>query len=133
MEIKRKMKVMFDLHGVIGEHPELFKPFMKTLRNSGHEVYICSGPTKVKILQELLDLGYYEDRHFDKVISVVDFLKDQGAHFDYDCYGNPWTDDDTWWRSKGKIAELNEIDLMIDDSEQYHEHILGNTKFLLMK
>jgi hypothetical protein len=131
--VKKKMNIMFDLHGVIGEYPDLFKPFMKSLRILDHKVFVCSGPTLPKIKQELEDLGYRRGWHYDEVISVVDYLVANGTEFEYDEKGDPWTDDETWFKSKGEIAKLNNIHIMIDDSEKYKQFVDKETLFFLVK
>lgn len=133
MFVKRKLKVMFDLHGVIESQPEIFKPLMKTMRLAGHKVYVCSGPHLNRIEDELKALGYLHNHHFDEIISVADYLVEQGTVFSYDEKGNPWTDDKTWWCSKGRICKAFGIDLVIDDHEEYLTCLEPPTIFLAMK
>ena len=128
---KRKLTIMFDLHGVSNKMPELIKPMMKTMRACGHTVIICSGPTMSKIDLELAALGYSIHHHYDFVVSVVDFLADNGVKFRYDEKGNPWTDDDTWFCSKGMIAAKFNVDIVIDDSPEYQLYMPENVAFWL--
>lgn len=133
MFVRRKLKVMFDLHGVIETQPEVFKPLMKTMRLAGHKVYICSGPHIGRIKSELLALGYSLNHHYDEVISVADYLNSEGIEFKYDDNDNPWTEPEIWWGSKGKICKKYHIDIVIDDHEEYMMNLEPPTIFLLMK
>jgi hypothetical protein len=132
-EVKTKLRIMFDLHGVSEEMPELIKPMMKTFRNQGHVVIICSGSPTSKLIKELFELGYKPEHHYDHVVSVVDYLRNQGVVFTYDEKGDPWTDDETWFRSKGQIAKELEVNLVIDDTERYREYMPEGIKFWLVK
>ena len=130
----RRLTIMFDLHGVSERMPELIKPMMKTFRHDGHYVIICSGPDTQKILRELKDLGYQQNHHYDAVISVVDYLRNnRGVVFTYDEKGDPWTDDETWFKSKGWIAADFGVDIVIDDSLQYKENMPENVMFWHMR
>ena len=129
---KRKLTIMFDLHGVANRMPELVKPMMKTFKACGHKVIICSGPTTNKILDELYHLGYESGKHYDNVVSVVDYLADvKHIKFEYDEKGDPWTDDETWFKSKGWIAKSICADIVIDDSKGYKDNMPVNVAFWL--
>jgi arsenate reductase-like glutaredoxin family protein len=47
------MKIAFDVHGVIADRPDLFKPLLKMFKTNNIGVIIISGPTKQKITDEL--------------------------------------------------------------------------------
>lgn len=72
MFVKRKLKVMFDLHGVIESQPEIFKPLMKTMRLAGHKVYVCSGPHLNRIEDELkaLSIHNFNGRQIKNIIKM---------------------------------------------------------------
>ena len=130
----RKMNIMFDLHGVSETMPDLIKPMMKTFRHDGHKIIICSGPTMNRIIEELEALRYVLGHHYDQVISVVDYLQDvKGVTFEFDEKGRPWTDDETWFRSKGWIAADYNVDIVIDDTPQYKDNMPSNVMFWLMR
>ena len=128
-----KKTIMFDLHGVLESSPDLFMPLMMTMKACGHTVYVCSGPCLERIKRELDDLGYRSNVHYDSILSVEEYLSDHGVKFTYDEKGNPWTDEETWWSSKGRIASKYKVDLVIDDSIQYEFNMPSYTTFLLMK
>lgn len=130
---KKKLTIMFDLHGVANKMPELIKPMMKTMRACGHTVIICSGPTMSLIDKELEALSYSIHHHYDYIVSVVDFLSEEGVIFSYDAKGDPWTDDATWFASKGLIADRHNVNIVIDDSPQYKDYMSENVAFWLWK
>lgn len=131
---KKKLTIMFDLHGVANKRPDFIKPMMKTFRACGHKVIICSGPTISIILDELNELGYESGHHYDDVISVVDYLAGvRGVKFTYDKRGNPWCEPKVWFQSKGFIAFDNGVDVVIDDSPEYEEHMPKGTAFWLWR
>ena len=132
-DIKTKLNFLFDLHGVLKEHFKLFRPMLKSLRCCGHSVIIASGSMPEMLKSELEELGYKEGLHYDKAISVPEYLINLGVPFTFDERERPWTDDFTWWNSKSLICEEYKIDMMIDDTEKYQEHLFTNTVFTLLK
>lgn len=124
---------MFDLHGVIETYPVIFKPFMESLKLAGHKIFICSGPVPKKIRKELDDLGYIKGQHYDYMISVVDYLIGEGHKILYDENGDPWVDDKLWWSTKGDIAKLAHIDIVIDDRLEYKGNMPPGILFLQVR
>ena len=45
------------------------------------------------------------------------------AEIEYDVNGNLWVDDMLWWPMKGKFCKMYNIDVIIDDSEEYFVYI----------
>ena len=128
------MKIGIDLHGVIESFPEVFKPLMILARKRGCEIIVITGPPLVKAMVEVNAAGYASGVHFDRVISVVDWLKENGASMTEDDNGNWWTEDVLWWQSKSKICIQENIDVMIDDSPEYGEYFeFADTKFVLIE
>ena len=60
--------------------------------------------------------------HYDKVLSVVEYLEEKGFEFTSDAKGNPWCEDYVWWRSKAQIVKEFNIFLLIDDHIKYKEY-----------
>ena len=122
-------RIAFDLHGVLDTKPELYGPMIKVLKSAGHEIFILSGPKRIDVLEQLKKLPLYIGPPFE-ILSVVDFLEDNGVEFNWD--GNhPWTDDETWWDSKARICKEKGIDILIDDSIRYKPAFdLIDTKFI---
>jgi len=123
------MKIAFDVHGVIADKPRLFKPFLKLLKSNGIEVYIISGPSKVEVEAELKKIGY-TSKHFDTILSVVDYLKSKDVPMVLKSDGY-WTSDYNWWSSKGKMCKEYNVDVLFDNSIEYEEFMPSNTLFFL--
>jgi len=119
-----------DLHGVIDSDIKNFKPLLEIFWN---KVYIISGPPKADIEKELNKHGLYQGLHFNKVFSVVDFLKEKsGVNMWTDEQGRWWASEEDWWSSKAAICEKHGVDIMIDDKEKFGRHFKDKkTKFLL--
>ena len=137
MDSAKKLRVGFDLHGVLEKYPDQFKPIIQQLRKEGIEIWIISGPPLMKIRGDLEKLGYtpFSD-YFDRFESVVDFLShDPSINFWQDEKGNWWVDEPIWWATKGRICEANNIDILVDDSIRYHENFscTCKTEFILIK
>lgn len=125
------MKFMIDLHGTIDKYPEKFLNLLENIKGiQTNKVYICSGSNSKKIYDELSKIGFEKDRHYDYIISIIDYFRENNIEIKYDKNGNPWVNDDIWWQSKGNIAKLLDIDIVIDDSIQYKENMPDNIIFL---
>lgn len=125
-----------DLHGVIDNDLKSFKPMLKGLRLDEKykvRIYIISGPPKIDIREELINKhNLYQGIHFDRILSVVDFLKGEGVRMWTDERGRWWSSDGDWWSSKAKICERYNVDIMIDDRKEFQQYFKGKkTKFLL--
>ncbi len=125
------MKIGVDFHGVMDTFPEVCKPMLIAARKEGALISVITGPPLDQAIRELRDAGYKSEIHYDRVISVVDWLK--GKHFPMkqDDAGNWWTEDAYWWGSKAKICDEYRMNIMIDDSIQYEEYFeFSNTRFI---
>ena len=129
---KEEMKIAFDVHGVLADRPDLFKPLLKMFKANNIEVVIMSGPTKSKIAYELNELGYTNE-YYDEIFSVVDYLDSKCVKMWLDYKNNWWANDKDWWSSKGEMCKLNNIDVLFDDSEQYKFGMPEETLFILFK
>jgi len=125
------MRVGIDLHGVLNDKPEAFKPMLKALKANGDEIYVISGPPMEKIVKELEELGYTSE-HFDHVVSVVDYLKAEGVKMWQDFKNDWWAESDDWWSSKGKICEKYNIGVLFDNSVEYEYFMPYGTSFVLI-
>ncbi len=124
------MKLAYDFHGVLEAYPEILKEILSSL-TMFHEVIILSGPPMEQIKEELLNSGYKEFVHYDKIISVVDWIKDQGVEMKLNKQGSWYCDDEIWWASKAKICVENNIEVLHDDSLKYKEHIVDNNPLFI--
>lgn len=126
------MNIAFDIHGTLDESPEIFKPMLEIIYRTRIEIFIISGPPIAKIEKELQELGYLQSEHYNRLISVVDFLKAINTKMWQDEKGDWWCDDCDWWASKAKICQHFCIDTMVDDKKQYQKHFTNHlTKFVL--
>lgn len=130
---ENQLNIMFDLHGVIGDYPETFKPLMQLLKTSGHKIFICSGPDCKTIKEELDFLGYYQNTHYDEIISIYEHLLNLGVTFEFDECNRPWTDETIWWNSKSLICKKYKIKIMIDDHIEYSKTLDPETTFVLFR
>jgi len=125
------MVLGIDLHGVIDDNIHYFKSMLEsTIRYQ--DIYIISGPPKIDIKRELDKHSLYQGLHFDRVFSVVDFLKGKNVKMWTDERGRWWASDEDWWSSKAEICEKYDVDVMIDDKKRYQQYFKDKkTKFLL--
>lgn len=128
------MKIGIDFHGVIDDDIKLAKAVLtKLMIETLHiAIYVISGPPKVDMEKYLNGYGFYQEVHFDEVLSIVDFLKARDVKMWTDEKGRWWASDKDWWSSKAEICEAHNIDIMIDDNERYQQYFKNKkTKFLL--
>ncbi len=125
-----------DLHGVLNKDEATIKWFMETLpklRQRNVKIIVVSGPSQEEIHCELMELGYKQGRHFDKIRSVVDFLKEKKVKMWQDSNLNWWASDVDWWSSKALIATEENLFIMVDDKEKYSKYFKKtNTRFILL-
>ena len=124
--------IAVDLHGVLTDDPNEFKQMMTDLKAKGHKIYVMSGPPKIEVEAELEELGYTE-KHFDYVLSVVDYLKEQKVNMWQDEKLEWWADSSAWWPSKGQMCELYHIDVIFDNSIEYKEFMPDFTAFMFVQ
>lgn len=115
----------------------LLEPLMRAWMTKGEMVFIISGPPQEQIEAELYDLGLYRDVHYFEALSMVDNVKrlypkvkfwehpDKPNHF--------WTDAETWNQIKGRLAQENGIDIVIDDQSEYEPAMPRFTEFVLVQ
>jgi len=126
------MIIGIDLHGVIDDDPDRFKDICIGFTCWECCVYIISGPPEDEIEKELKKHKIYRDKHFGAILSVVDHLKEKGAKMWQDDRDRWWASDEEWWRSKAELCEKHNVDILIDDKEEWGEHFKNiKTKFLL--
>jgi len=130
------MRIGIDLHGVIDSDPDWFSHVLGwfLLDCDACEICIVSGPPKADIEAELAKMGIHQGSYFDEIYSVVDHLKEKGVEMWQDEKNTWWTYPETWWKAKAEICEKHNIDIMIDDREEWGEQFkYVKTKFLLYK
>ncbi len=116
------MEIAFDFHGVLEKYPSKFRPFLASLRII-NTITILSGPTYKQIEKELTSKGYQLHKHYDEIISVVDWLKSKNVKMNQHENGNWYCEDEIWWASKAKICEEYGIEMLFDDKLEYKKYI----------
>ncbi len=125
-----KIKIGFDVHGVIDKDPNFFATLIYHLRTEGHEVHIITG-------RELDDYIYDKLKcfniNFDKIFSITSYHKRIGTHITYknEDPTQPLIAPSKWDRTKADYAERHGLDLHIDDSKTYGHYFTGNTQYVL--
>lgn len=107
-----KLKLGFDVHGVLDSKPEFFAVFTALLVDNGHEVHVLTGAELAKEKARLDALGVKWTHFF----SIAD------AHADLvtrDAEGNPWLDPYVWDKAKAAYCLEHGIHLHLDDSDIY--------------
>lgn len=134
-----------DVHGTLaGRGPDgsvvpspvftLLRGLMQAWMQQGEKVYILSGPSTAIIRRELDRLGLGAGVHFDGVLSVVDFLKDEGVEMWEDPVGSGrwWAEDGEWNSAKSRIVARYGITVVVDDTAAYGETMPARTSFVLL-
>jgi hypothetical protein len=121
----RKLNYLIDLHGVIDSNPEYFKFFTEDLIKCGHSVFICTGAKYIDAFDKLISFKFKKNVNFNKILSISDVLSNTlpAAEIETDINGNIWVDDMLWWPMKGKFCKEYNIDVIIDDSEEYFVYV----------
>ena len=50
------MKMAFDIGGVLGKYPNVFRPMVSALQKGGAEVFVLTDMTDIKVAQEVLQV-----------------------------------------------------------------------------
>ncbi len=122
------MNIGFDFHGVLEKYPKKFMALMKSLKQDNF-IFVISGPPLLQVLEELNSTGYNQVQHFDFVISVVDWLKENDVIMYQHANDSWYCDDEIWWSSKAKICKEHSIDILYDDKLEYNK-TMEDTLFL---
>ena len=114
MEIK-KLKIGFDIHGVLTDAPKLFLALNSALYDAGHEIHILTGSQETsEIHKQLKELGI----RWHKFFSITDYHIEQGTKVDFK--GDlPYIDPEIWDTTKAGYCKRECIDLHFDDSMEY--------------
>ena len=52
----RSAKMAFDIGGVLGKYPNVFRPMVSALQKGGAEVFVLTDMTDIKVAQEVLQV-----------------------------------------------------------------------------
>jgi hypothetical protein len=123
------MRIAFDIHGTLDSDQKIRDFVILLNKDPNYEVFIISGPPTAQLEVELEILGL-NTLDVLNIISVVDFLKDNGVEMWKDN-GNWWCGEEIWWESKGLICNEYHIDIIFDDKIRYKKYMPDFTKFVL--
>lgn len=114
------MLLGLDIHGVIDSHRKFFSELTNVLQlanntlGARHEVHIMTGPRAVDIKPEELEGIWYSH-----LFSITDHNLAKGVPIEY-VNGQPFMNEYDWNRSKADYAREKNLDLVIDDTLEYH-------------
>jgi len=114
-----KMKISFDIHGVLNEQGKFFAELTNLLVKNGHEVHIITGGRDSKELRGEIEEHGIVYTHF---FSITSHHESIGTEVIYDEIGNPIIENEVWDRTKGAYCALYNINMHFDDSEAYFEY-----------
>lgn len=129
MKNPKALKIGLDIHGVIDQQREFFSALTKVLVECNeklghqHEIHVLTGPKWEHLKpDDLTDIAY---THF---FSIVSHNEEAGTPMRWTKGPNnedfAWINEDSWNRTKGEYCAKHGIDIMLDDSDVYHEHFL---------
>ena len=109
------MKIGLDFHGVLDSNIEFFKLFTSSMTKSNNEIHIITGMKKeaVKEFCEEHNISYH------KIYSIMDDFLSRNKSLVVYVDDKPFFPDILWDKAKANYCAKNEIDLMIDDSDEY--------------
>jgi hypothetical protein len=114
--MEKKLKMGFDMHGVIDTEPDFFRTLTKLLVDNGHEVHIITG---AKSEQEMAALKRM-DIPYTHVFSITEYYEKLDTPISWDEKGEPHLNAYLWDKAKAEYCKENDIDLHLDDSDIYH-------------
>lgn len=114
----KKFKIGFDLHGVAMERPEFFSEISRALVAGGIEVHIITGKRREELAGELETFGFHEGVNFTHFFSITDYHVAKGTSIEW-VGDKPWMDEYEWNKSKRDYCLREEIDLHLDDTDDY--------------
>lgn len=118
------MKIGLDYHGVIDSNFKMFSELSKLFKSNGHEVHIITGnPLDDDFLKILKD----NEVEYTHLFSLLDYHKSKNTHIEY--RDNKFFIDPVLWdQTKSEYCKKHQIDLHIDDSDEYGKYF--TTPFL---
>lgn len=111
-------KIAIAYEDVITEDSDLWADFMKYARLEGHQIYVI-GEEPPYSLSEALDYnGLYQDLHFDRQISLYNYLITRGEDMTFNQIRRKWICriPEVWAGSKARLCAEFKISLMFEDN-----------------
>lgn len=114
-----KTAIALDLHGVIDTNPKFFSDLTHALRRWGYEIHILTGShIKEKGIENQLQEMNIAYTH---LFSISDYHREKGTNM-WGDFQNPWMDQGTWSKTKAEYCKKHDIQLCLDDRDDYFEH-----------
>ena len=134
----KKIKIAFDVHGVITSDPEKYRKLMKALVDSElFEVWVISGPRVIPVLNELAEYDIMLGEHFHEIRTIVEYLLGQTSDFrveyDEDLTERYYFDEWEWNTAKADICCENDIHILIDDTKEYQKYFEDSETLFFLK
>ena len=123
------IRIGIDIHGMIDYDPKFFFSFSSTMVEAGHEIHIMTGSEiQPAIVAELRGYGIM----WTHLFSISDYYKNKpNVKLWRDERGRPWVDPDLWNQAKGLYAKEQNLDLVLDDTQEYGQYF--STSFAFCK
>lgn len=122
-----KLKLGFDIHGVLDSYLEQYISFIKNLDRNMFEIHIVTG---VKQEPGLKENPWLKDLNYTKWFSIHEECEKLGVPITFDEHEHPWVDREVWDRQKALYCEREGLFALIDDSPVYHKYFTGNCLYL---
>ncbi|GAF87845.1 unnamed protein product [marine sediment metagenome] len=112
-------KLGLDIHGVIDRHPDSFVELANNvaLKKQG-EIHIITGIPYSKEVEDFLLRINHQRKWWTHYFSIETSLLEKGVEFEL-INGNKYFKTDVWNKEKGLYCADNEIDMHIDDQQEY--------------
>lgn len=109
-------RIAISLENVITEKPDFWADFMKCARLEGHHIIVIGELWPNSINNKLDYNGLFHNLHYDKAISLIQYLKRLGEPVVYSDAYNGWAvkDKKAWSKGKADICSALSISLMIE-------------------
>lgn len=122
-----KIKLGFDIHGVLDTHYKQYAKMIQALDRNIFEIHIVTGVKEERGLREnpeLIGLDY------DSWFSIHEECEVLGVDIQLDEDDKPHVDADIWDVQKAIYCEREGLFALYDDSPTYHKHFTGECLYL---
>ncbi len=125
--MSEKIKIGLDIHGLVDYDPKFFAIISQLLVSNSHDVHIMTGAElSPKIENELKANGivwthFFSISDYYAAMPVVKMWRDER--------GRPWVDPELWNKAKGLYAAEHQLDLVLDDTQEYGNYFSTSFAF----
>jgi len=130
-ELKLKIKLGLDVHGVIDEDPVFFSELSQVVHESGGSIIIVTGREKDK---ELVEQIQHHKIVYTDILSITSYQKMMGTPVSYldGRKSQPVMDPEIWNPTKAALCASAGVHIMVDDSQIYGKYFLDvKTQYIL--